>query len=141
MIEIFKYEKRYKYPHMSRLDTEIWNRFLNKYPLAYDTCQYDFHVGDTAPFNTLMDDGEDQNQDKLYRFRIDVVGKKGDNIDIIEIKPNARLTALGEVENYKILYERDEEISSKVNMVIITDKEMPNMDYLCKAKGIKLIVV
>lgn len=141
MLDVFKFEKRYKYPHMSRLDTEIWNRFLDQYPQAYDSVQYDFHVGEAPPFNTLNDDDEDKNQDKLYRFRIDAIGRDGSSIDIIEIKPNARLTALGEVENYKMLYERDEEPLGKVGMVIITDKEMPNMDYLCKQKGVKLIVV
>lgn len=126
---------------MSPADTIIWNRFLEQYPQAYDSVQYDFHIGDAPPFNTLMDDDTDKNQDKLYRFRIDAVGRVGSSVDIIEIKPNARLTALGEVENYKMLYERDEEPLGKVNMVIITDKEMTNMDYLCKQKGITLLVV
>ena len=126
---------------MSKLDTEIWNRFLDKYSDAYDSVQYDFHVGEAPPFNTLMDDDEDKNQDKLYRFRIDAIGFGKESIDIIEVKPNARLTALGEVENYRMLYVRDEEPQLPVGMVIITDKEMPNMGYLCKAKGIKLVVV
>lgn len=141
MRDIFPFEKRNKYPHMSPRDTEIWNRFLKEYPHAYDSVQYDFHVGDAPPFNTLNDDGEDKEQDKLYRFRIDAIGRYGSSVDIIEIKPDARLTALGEVENYKMLYARDEEPLGAVNMVIITDREMPNMDYLCKQKGVKLIIV
>lgn len=141
MRDIFQFEKRYKYPHMSPADTIIWERFLAQYPQAYNSVQYDFHVGDAPPFNTLNDDGEDKEQDKLYRFRIDAIGRHGSSVDIIEVKPNARLTALGEVENYAMLYKRDEEPIGSVNMVIITDKEMPNMDYLCKQKGIKLIVV
>ena len=141
MLDIFKFEKKPSYPHMSRADTDIWNRFLDQYPQAYDSCQYDFHVGDAPPFNTLDDDDTDRNQDKLYRLRIDVVGRNGSSIDIIEVKPSAKPPSVGQVENYKMLYVRDEEPLGTVNMVIVTDRENPNMDYLCKQKGVKLIVV
>lgn len=141
MIEIFKFEKRPQYPHMSVKDTEIWNRFIDKFPEAYLTCQYDFHIGDTAPFDTLMDDGTDLNQDKLYRLRIDVVANTYLDTSIIEVKPNAGVTALGQLEKYTELYVRDEMPKQPVNMVLITDKELPNMDYLCKKAGVKLFVV
>lgn len=141
MLDTFKFEKRASYPHMSVADTLLWNKFLDQYPQAYESVQYDFHVGEAPPFNTLMDDDSDKNQDKLYRFRIDAVGRYGSSVDIIEIKPDARHTAIGEVENYARLYKRDEEPLGAVTKVIITDRELPNMDYLCKEAGIKLIVV
>jgi hypothetical protein len=141
MLDVLKFEKRYDYTHMSPADKAIWERFIDQYPQAYDSCQYDFHVGEPPAFNTLYDNGDDKEQDKLYRLRIDVVGRYGSSVDIIEVKPNAKPPTIGQVENYKILYERDEEPLGKVNMVIITDRELPNMDYLCKEKGVKLIVV
>lgn len=141
MLDILKYEKLPNYTHMSKWDKEIWERFIDQFPQAYDSCQYDFHVGEAPPFSTIDDDGTDRNQDKLYRFRIDVVGRHGSSIDIIEVKPNARHSAIGEVENYASLYKRDEEPLGSVNKVIITDRILPNMEYLCKEKGITLIVV
>ena len=141
MLDVFKYEKKDSYPHMSVADTLIWNRFIDKYPDAYTQCQYDFHVGEAPPFNTLMDDGEDKNQDKLYRLRIDVVATNGKDIDIIEIKPKAGPSSIGQLRSYATLYERDEFHTGKVSKVLITDQEMPNMDYLCKAELVKLIIV
>lgn len=141
MRDIFKYEKRPNYPHMSVADTLIWNRFLDKYPDAYKQCQYDFHVGEAPPFNTLMDDETDANQDMLYRLRIDVVAGSPLGIDIIEIKPKAGPSSIGQLKSYATLYIRDEEPTDKVGMIIITDTLVPNMDYLCKSEGIKLIVV
>ena len=126
---------------MSVADTEIWNRFLLKYPEAYDRVQYDFHIGDAPPFNPLMDDGTDTNQDMLYKLRIDVIGHVGADIDIIEVKPNAGASAIGQIQSYKTLYERDEEKTGRINMVIITDTLKPNMFFLCTQAGIKLIVV
>ena len=141
MIDVFKYEKGNWYPHMSAADRLIWERFIDKYPDAYQQVQYDFHVGEAPPFNTLMDDGTDTNQDKLYRLRIDVVATNGTDIDIIEIKPKAGPSSLGQLKSYANLYSRDEEPAGKVSMLLITDQEMPNMDYLCKQENIKLIVI
>lgn len=141
MREIYSYSKRSKYPHMSVADTEIWNRFILKYPEAYERMQYDFHVGDAPPFNPFMDDGEDKNQDMLYRLRIDAIGHNGENVDLIELKPNAGATAIGQIRSYKTLYERDYHDKGKVNMVIITDTLKPNMDFLCTQDGIRLFIV
>lgn len=141
MRDIFKYEKRTDYPHMATKDKAIWERFIDQYPDAYKQCQYDFHVGDAPPFNTLHDDGTDLNQDMLYRLRIDVVAGSPLGIDLIEIKPDAGVSAIGQVDNYKTLYLRDEEPTTQVGMILLTDHERPNMAYLCKEKGIKLIVV
>lgn len=126
---------------MSVADTVIWNRFIEKYPDAYERMQYDYHVGDAPPFNTLTDDNEDQNQDMLYRLRIDAIGHNGNTLDVIEIKPNAGPSCIGQVMSYKTLFERDEEYNGAVRSVIITDTLKPNMDFLCEAENIKLIVV
>lgn len=126
---------------MSVADTEIWNRFIAKYPDAYDRVQYDFHVGNPPPFNPLMDDGTDANQDMLYKLRLDVIGHMGADVDLIEIKPNAGPSAIGQIRSYKTLYERDEEPKGRVNMVIVTDALKTNMDFLCTQDGIRLIIV
>ena len=141
MREIFKYEKGYWYPHLSPAEKELWERFIDANPNDYDTCMYDLHLGDGPAFDTLMDDGEDRNQDMLYRLRADVVTKKGERTDVIEIKKRAGLTAIAQVEKYTALLLRDKEISGNVRMVIITDIERPNMYFLCKETGIRLIVL
>ena len=141
MRDIFKYEKRYKYPHMKPADVAIWERFIEKFPDAYETCQYDFNVGDAPPFNPMGDDGEDLNQDALYRLKIDVVGKKNGKIDIIELKPKAGPSTIGQVKGYRLLYMRDEVVNITPNMIIITDQLMPNMEFMAKEEGVKIIVV
>lgn len=141
MREIFKYEKNNWYPHMSVSDREIWERFIDKYPDAFEQVQYDFHVGDAPAFNTLMDDDTDWNQDKLYRLRIDVVGFTKNEIVIVECKPNAGPSTIGQVKSYTNLYIRDEEPQIPVKMMILTNSEKPNMQYLCKSEGVSLVVV
>lgn len=141
MIELFKYEKGPWYPHMKPRDIAIWERFVAKYPSAYSECQYDFNVGDPPPFNTLMDDGSDKNQDKLYRLKIDVIGYTPDRINVIEVKPDAGTATIGQIKAYRTLLIRDEVPNKKIGMVIITDKLRPNMEYLCKQEGVQLCIV
>ena len=141
MRDTFEYRKYPNYPHMSMADTLIWERFIDLRPETYIGCQYDFHVGDAPPFNTLDDDGTDRNQDKLYRLRIDVVGHTKEGMDVIEIKPSAGPSSIGQIQSNRILFIRDEEPQVPVRAVIITDREMPNMYYLCKQAGVVLVVV
>jgi len=141
MIDLFKYEKRNEYAHMAPNDVAIWERFIEKYPTAYSDCQYDFRIGDAPPFNTLMDDGQDWEQDKLYRLRIDAIGHATDRIDVIEIKPNAGTSTIGQLKGYRALLLRDEVPNKKIGMIIITDMLRPNMEYLCKQEGVQIIIV
>ncbi len=141
MLDTFKYEKRDKYPHMSVADTAIWNRYIEKFPTAYDSCEYDFHVGEPPKFNTLYDDGSDKNQDKLYRLRIDVVAHKDGKTCIIEIKPSAGPSSIGQLNTYARFYEEDINNGVAVDEKILTDIEMPSMDRACKIAGVDLVVI
>ena len=126
---------------MKPRDVAIWERFIDKYKNAFDTVQYDFNVGDPPPFDPMGDDGEDLNQDALYRLKIDVVAHVGNQIYIIEVKPNANSSTIGQIEAYKEIYIRDEQPKNKVNMIILTDTILPNMKYLCEKKDIQLVIV
>jgi hypothetical protein len=141
MREVFEYKKGYWYPHLSPAEKAIWERFLFQYPQAYDSVQYDFHVGSPPPFNTLTDEGEDWEQDKLYRRRIDVIGRVGSQQDIIEVKRRATTSTIGQVEGYRDLFMRDEEPLGAVKMVIVTEEADKDVEYLCKQKGVELIIV
>lgn len=126
---------------MKPADVAIWERFIAKYPSAYEYCQYDFNVGDPPPFNPMNDDGEDLNQDTLYRLKIDVVARKGKEIDLIELKPKAGPSSIGQIRGYRHLYIRDELPTEKINMVIITDQLMPNMEYIAKTEGVQIVII
>lgn len=137
----YKYEKRYNYPHMKPRDVEIWERFIAKYPDAYDTCQYDFAVGDVPPFMEQRSSREGQAMKELYKSKIDVLGFKGDTIDLIEVKPEAGASSIGQLLGYVSLYKRDVNPTLPVRPVIVTDTLRTNMDYLTKEQGVTLIIV
>jgi len=140
-VEIFKYGKRFGYPHMKPRDIAIWERFIDKYPELYSQCQYDFAIGDIPQFMEQTSSPQGQAMRELYKLKIDVLGYKDDTIDLIEVKPEAGPSTIGQLLGYVSLYERDEKPSKPVRPIIITDMLRPNMEFLTQQQGVTLFVV
>lgn len=139
--DFFKFEKRYWYPHMKPRDIEIWERFIAKFPDAYEKCQYDFAIGDIPDFMENASSPEGQAMRELYKLKIDVLGYKGDTIDIIEVKPDASASSIGQLLGYVKLYQRDMNPTAKLRPVIVTSSLRSNMEYLSESQGVELIIV
>lgn len=135
------YGRRYWYPHLKPADIAIWERFIDKFPTAYDLVEYDTPVGKIPEFVSEHDDPAIQAQGTLYQRKIDVIGYKGEAIDIIELKPRASSSAIGQVNGYRFLYMRDVSKGLKVGAVILTDELLPEMEELAAAADVKIIAV
>lgn len=137
----YKYEKRYKYPHMKPADVAIWERFIEKYPDEYDSVDYDVAVGtgkrhDSEPETQLVDGFE-----LLTKKKIDVVGYKGQTVHIIEVKPNGGASALGQAKSYELLYKRDIDQVSPTRTRLITDTVGDDMPHLSDWMEVEVISV
>lgn len=140
-IENYPFAKRSWYPHMMPLDVAIWERFIDEFPDAYDYVQYDVKVGKAPEFVSEHEDEAMQKQASLYQRKIDVIGFKDGEIDIIELKPNAGTAALGQVNGYRHLYMRDYSPPETPKAVVITDRLLPEMGELAHLAGVQIVVV
>lgn len=141
MPERFKYEKRPSYPNMRPEDVALWERFIAQQPGAYNEVAYDVLVGSPPDFDTNVIPGEASDDVRLYKKKIDVVGYFNAGVDIIEIKPRASASALGQVTGYRLLYMRDISAIPSPRPVIITDVARLDMPALATTMGIMLVVV
>lgn len=134
------YEKRYQYPGMAPLDKAIWERFITENPAAFEEVAYNVAVGGGTPLDTVVnaDSGGDIN--RLYQRKIDVVGRVQGLYHIIELKPRATTSAVGQVKGYKRLFERDFGITAPVGAVVITDELMPDIEFLAKEEHVLVLV-
>lgn len=137
----FPYEKRTWYPHMKPNDEAIWNRFLSEFPNAYDSVQYSVPCGRGAEFDTLITEETGAHDEYLYKRKIDAVGFKDDTVTIIELKPNAGSSAIGQVKMYRDLYIKDYSPVRFPNMLIITDRFDDDVAEFAAREGIQLIAV
>ena len=141
MHQKFPYGKRDHYPHMKPADVEIWNRFIDKYPKAYDEVSYDFGMGEGPGFSTLVSPETGGDDLELYLKKADVLGFKGREVDVIEVRPRADMATIGNACCYRKMWHAkfcDRQICQSV---IITDSLRANMAFLCKEMGVKIIVV
>lgn len=93
-----------KYPHMIGEDTDVWNRFIIKFPNRFDTVDYDVHIGKGVNTSPILNKSDQKYWAQLTRKRIDVIGYKDSLITIIEVKKRATLFTLGQVLGYRFLY-------------------------------------
>ena len=137
----FPYTALPKYSHLRPEDVAIWERFIQRYPNFYESVDYDLKVGTSREYPEAEEDEYKKDLEYLSRKRIDVVGYKGDEIHIIELKPKASFSAIGQVIGYTDLYRPFAEKGSLVSSVIITDEEIPDIKDLCFKRGILYFVV
>lgn len=140
-MEKVKYAKRNFYANVREAETLIWERFLLSQPEAYDEVVYNLKLGAGADIPEDTPPNIASGYKQLTQHKIDVVGFKGQNVDIIELKPYAGATAVGQVIGYRDLYISHIDPNAKPNLVIITDTERADTKLICEKQGIKLIVV
>jgi hypothetical protein len=139
--EVYPYEQRYWYPHLSPAEAALWHKFIAKNPDAYERVAYDVKVGTIPNFVMEQEDEAIRKQASLYRYKIDVVGFKGSQVDIIELKQGATMRAIGQVKGYRKLYLRDIDAIARGEDVIITDVLLPDMEELAGEEKVKVVIV
>ena len=141
LLETFAYEKRYWYPHMKPKDVTIWERFIEKEPNAFLSVQYDVPVGTVADFVKEGNPKPGAGEELLYKRKIDVVGFNAGAIFIIELKPSAGSSAVGQIKLYDRLYKRDYSPPISTIKMIITDKMDDDVQAFAHAEGVRVIIV
>lgn len=141
MRDFYKFEKRSKYPHMKPADAELIDRFIEKYPDYFDEAAYSYPVGDGAPANPIVNEETEGSVEYLYMRKIDIVGKKRNFFSVVEVKPRASLSAIGQIKGYYDLFFRDEKPSGEVVKIIITDKMDNDSKFVAAKEGVIVIEV
>lgn len=126
---------------MMPADVAIWERFIAKFPDMYDQVEYDVKVGAVPEFVAQDPDLVHRAQAPLYQRKIDVVAYKGGQIDIIELKPRASMSTLGQVLGYKELYLRDIKPNVEPKAIVITDEADADFGHVAASMGVFIVVV
>jgi len=122
----YPFELRTHYPHMKPHDVHLWEKYIRANPGLYLSCDYDVPVGPTPAW---LDDDLDSVEGKqgiLYRKKIDVVAYTEDYIALIEVKPRAGSSALGQILGYDLLWHQDFPDTPRTVPMIITNECQPS---------------
>ncbi len=121
----YPYEKLPKYPGMRPADVWIWERFIDQAPKMFATVQYDVHIGDPCTDQIAHDAMRASGSFEVSQWCVDVIAIQNKVPWIIEIKPDARAQAIGQVLAYRALLMHEGRVSTNSHMLIITDNASP----------------
>lgn len=117
------YDIRDTYPHLLPSDNALWREFVLTHPGLYDSVAYDVRVGEGEPVPPDYPPELVRMWYMLTTRRIDVVGRIGSSLDIIEVKPFAGLSCIGQLLSYQFLFRGTYPDLSVPDMVAITNLE------------------
>lgn len=109
-------------PHMADQDLPLWTRAKPTFDADALTYYYDVAVGEGAGSPQHPDDPIAAGFFRLTRKRIDAVIETATAWHIIEVRPNAGLGALGAIQTYRSLWERDPPDTKPVRAFLVTDR-------------------
>ncbi len=139
-IDFVPYARRNKYAGMAPLDREIWERFIDANPSAFDAVAYNVHIGEGTPLDTVVNRETGGDINPLYQKKIDVLGKTNAGFVIVEIGPRAATGKIGQVKGYRSVFVRDFKPAQPVKAIVLTDILMPDVEFVGKEEGVEIII-
>ena len=137
----FPYQIQSKYPHMKPADILLWEKFVQLFTNEFDSVDFDVRVGEGIKMPEETPENMKLDAKVLTQKKIDVVGYNDDKITIIEVKPRAGTSALGQLISYKTLYEKTYSPILPIEMLIITDETDDDFTPIFEQNKIRIIKV
>lgn len=129
------------YPHLLQPDIDLWIRYLELHEDKYNNFDYDVRIGEGRDVGDIHPETIRKMAIGLSQRRIDVIGYKDDEIEIIEITLSAGLKCIGQLETYPILYKQTYRPVLPVTTLLLTEKIESDIEPILKERGFKYIVL
>ena len=129
------------YPHMARRDAPLWESYIKTHGAIFTGVAYDVALGGVVP------EGVDEEDETVIGWRystavkLDAVLFTPEEVWIVEVKPNASLSAIGQVLGYMLLAEREPFTDLPLIPTIITDHLNRDVQYVAEQLNVQIIVV
>jgi len=134
-MSIFYKDKRLT--HMSKGDSYLWSKFMDKFPGLYKTYDYDVRVGKATTLPGGVPEWLRRSARDLSRKRIDVVGHGVKSIALFEVRVNAKAGVLGDLISYRFLYIKTYNPTKNVIPILVTNSV--DADLLIALRELNLI--
>ena len=126
---------------MLRADAAVWDRFLDEYGYQFVGFRYDIHVGGEVERESGWSEKVFQMASWLAAKRIDAVGYKAGETWIFEVKPEAGVTAVGQLVTYKMLFTEKYRPIGRLECALVCANATIDERRVLGAQGFKVFVV
>lgn len=130
-----------RYPNMARHDAALWERYLKHSAGLWRGVTYDLRLGGVE----IADPDASEDEKHMWRQntaeRIDVVADRGTEHWVIEVRPNAKLGALGAAMGYVLLGQREPWTTLPLVPAVLTDNISADVRWVADQLGVQIIIV
>lgn len=130
-----------EYVHLLPQEVRIWDRFLRNPPWPIVSVVYDLHVGQGIPPKPEWDEGMVRMVQAVTRKRMDAVVTIPGATVLIEIKPRAGMSALGQLIAYKQLFLSEHAPVGDLRLACVCEHVEADLDRVFRQNGIEIYVV
>jgi len=140
-IELLAATDHAHYKHMAKRDLEVWHRFLTAHAADFIAFSYDVALG-----GTILDIPDMPEPDRLgwqysTALKIDVVGWKGNQVWVIEVRPEATVGTFGAAVAYAMVFKRENITVLPIIPAIVCDAIQPDVLWACGQAGVQVFQV
>jgi len=125
-----------RFPHLLPNEEKIWVRFLQIYGDQFKNYRYDVRVGRGVDPGPRYEWKWRKLAIMLTQKRIDVVAERDGEVWIFEVKPDAGLSAIGQVLSYRVLYREQFKERRPIKLAIVTTRVDDDIREVAKEYGI-----
>lgn len=132
---------RGSYPHMARRDTEVWVRFLAAPPADFLGYAYDVAVGGWKLEGLELNAADALGWQYNTALKVDVVGLTATEAWVIEVRPEATVSALGAALTYAMVLNRETVFELPLRPVVCCEQIQPDVEWACGQLGVRVVRV
>jgi hypothetical protein len=135
-----QFYKDQRLKHMSQMEAFLWVKFLEANGNDFFNYEYDVYI--RKPVNVPREYEAEYKAMaiSLSSLRIDATMQDKNNIYIVEIRPGATHSAIGQLIMYRFLYLLQFNPIKPVKMMLISDKYDPAIEITARAIDTKYII-
>jgi hypothetical protein len=130
-----------RFIHLLPAEKALWEKWISQYEVGWSDYRYDVHVGEGITVTGEYPEWGKDLAKLLTQKRIDVLAYRMGTPWIFEVKPQAGLSAYGQLLAYRELWMKDHPTSTRPELAVVTDILNPDEDYLYRSAGINVFLV
>ena len=127
------------YPHMSKHDRALWTRYLDANAESYLGFYYDVAIGGADITGLPLPEPDALGARYNTALKIDAAGVTEELVWIIEVRPEATVSALGAALAYSLVAERDQVFDRPTRAAILCEFMQPDVAWCCAQLGVSIL--
>lgn len=140
-ITFYAPEPQRDYPHMAKRDVALWERFLAQHADKFVSISYDVAMGGSSPADPDADPDTLLGWTYSTALKVDAIGWLSNQAWIIEVRPDATVSAYGSAVVYTLVARREAITTLPLIPTLVCEAIQPDVAWACAMTGIQVFLV